>query len=480
MEFYKQYTLQLSPFPAYILFRVATNLFKPYAGACLGTVINEYENGISRGYFVRREVIGCGDIVSEKLISGELKMKKVWRDFEERTGSLLEKAHKINQNRHLCNLADKDIARLFTEFCSAYSDMYVPAFLPFACDFSLEKMASNELRSQLGLETATLAMSHLTAPTGMSWTKKEELELAKLAQKATDMGIRNAKGLLDSPLKADFYAHISEWAWLAYDYQGTPLATEYFIMRLKTALKDPAGPVRQIQAEKKRTERERGKALKIAKASRGARMALLLGELAYFKEYRKGIMSKSLYLVEPLLTEIANRIGVHISRARFLWPGEIQKALNEPAKWKKALESRHAYSIYIQTTDGFGIFIGGKARKEMKKFSLEKPGEEIKGTIACMGFATGKVRIITTPMDLHKMRKGDILVSPMTTPDLMPAIKLAAGIITDTGGMTSHAAIIAREFKIPCIIGTQHATEILRDGDMVEVDANRGIVKRIK
>ena len=74
---------------------------------------------------------------------------------------------------------------------------------------------------------------------------------------------------------------------------------------------------------------------------------------------------------------------------------------------------------------------------------------------------------------------GDIMVSPMTTPDFVPAMEKAAAFITDEGGIMCHAAIIAREMKKPCIIGTKIATDVLRDGDVVEVDAYSGIVRVI-
>ena len=75
------------------------------------------------------------------------------------------------------------------------------------------------------------------------------------------------------------------------------------------------------------------------------------------------------------------------------------------------------------------------------------------------------------------MKNGDILVSPMTTPNFVPAMKLAAAIVTDEGGVMCHAAIVAREMKKPCIIGTKIATKVLKDGDIVEVDADKGVVK---
>jgi len=77
---------------------------------------------------------------------------------------------------------------------------------------------------------------------------------------------------------------------------------------------------------------------------------------------------------------------------------------------------------------------------------------------------------------MSKMKQGDILVSIATDPDIVPAMKKAAAIVTEQGGVTSHAAIVSRELKIPCVIGTKIATKVLKDGMEVEVDANKGIV----
>ena len=77
----------------------------------------------------------------------------------------------------------------------------------------------------------------------------------------------------------------------------------------------------------------------------------------------------------------------------------------------------------------------------------------------------------------RSFKKGDIIITPMTTPDMMLALNLASAIVTDEGGVTCHAAIISRELKKPCVIGTKIATKYIKDGDMVEVDADNGIVK---
>jgi pyruvate,water dikinase len=89
----------------------------------------------------------------------------------------------------------------------------------------------------------------------------------------------------------------------------------------------------------------------------------------------------------------------------------------------------------------------------------------------------GRVKIVLTPDEMKKVYQGDIMVSGETTPDFMPAINKAAAIVTDIGGIASHAAIVSREFNIPCIVGTKIATQVLKDGDLVEVNADLGVVK---
>lgn len=111
---------------------------------------------------------------------------------------------------------------------------------------------------------------------------------------------------------------------------------------------------------------------------------------------------------------------------------------------------------------------------------LSEATEEIKGSTSCLGKVRGAAKLIFGPKDFGKFVKNDILVAPMTQAHFMPVISRAAAIITDEGGITCHAAIVSRELKIPCIIGTKIATQVLKDGDLVEVDTNRGIVKIIK
>ncbi len=120
-----------------------------------------------------------------------------------------------------------------------------------------------------------------------------------------------------------------------------------------------------------------------------------------------------------------------------------------------------------------------KVRKvEEKKIEEEElKGKEIlKGLPASPGFASGIVKIVHDPSELNKVKEGDILVTKMTNPDYVPAMRRAAAIVTDEGGLTCHAAIVSRELGIPCIVGTGNATQVLHEGEVITVDARKGVV----
>ncbi|TKJ17801.1 hypothetical protein CEE44_04715 [Candidatus Woesearchaeota archaeon B3_Woes] len=103
----------------------------------------------------------------------------------------------------------------------------------------------------------------------------------------------------------------------------------------------------------------------------------------------------------------------------------------------------------------------------------------LEGMTACKGKVKGRVKIITHSDHLKKIKKGDIFVAKYTFPNFTPKMIISAAVITDEGGITSHAAIVSREYNIPCVIGTKVATNVLKDNDLVEVDADKGVVKKI-
>lgn len=111
--------------------------------------------------------------------------------------------------------------------------------------------------------------------------------------------------------------------------------------------------------------------------------------------------------------------------------------------------------------------------------SADNSIQEVKGFPASRGIVKGTARIIRNISDFPLLKEGDILITPMTTPEFVPIMRQAAAFVTDQGGITCHAAIISREMKKPCIIGTRIATKVFQNGDQVEVDANSGVIRKL-
>ena len=151
---------------------------------------------------------------------------------------------------------------------------------------------------------------------------------------------------------------------------------------------------------------------------------------------------------------------------------QIEIHYEKPMDMEWCVEDGHAYIVQARPITA----TGNSATNET--VSTEASSEDIiaNGLGASPGLATGKVIIYDTSMSLDAIKEGDILVTKMTMPDMVPAMSRAAGIVTDEGGMTCHAAIISRELGTPCVVGTGNATEILKDGMEVTVDGTTGTV----
>lgn len=149
-----------------------------------------------------------------------------------------------------------------------------------------------------------------------------------------------------------------------------------------------------------------------------------------------------------------------------------------PLPDRRLLESRYAGAILWCIEDG-QVVETGSGLKEIESDMDSERNAEVKGTCAFAGKVRGTVRIILDPMAVGEFAPGDILVTGMTRPEYIPLMKQAGAIVTDAGGILCHAAIVARELKKPCIIGTEHGTKSLQEGEMVEVDAEKGIVRKI-
>jgi phosphoenolpyruvate synthase/pyruvate phosphate dikinase len=221
-------------------------------------------------------------------------------------------------------------------------------------------------------------------------------------------------------------------------------------------------------------------------------LARFLQEQAIRRMDIKAYWAGSYFLARNLWKKVAAELSIELwDILKYITPPEIEQLLDGifEADLKNVLEKRRkAYAIsYEPNFDEIKIFSGDEAEQEFKRKikPVEEGIQQINGQVASVGYCRGKVRkVISGDLDqLQKstteFQKGEILVTSMTQPNMMTIASRAAAIIADEGGITSHAAIIARELGIPCIVGCQIAMEVLSDGSEIEVDAKNGVVKVI-
>ncbi|MBR2348397.1 MAG: phosphoenolpyruvate synthase [Candidatus Methanomethylophilaceae archaeon] len=178
------------------------------------------------------------------------------------------------------------------------------------------------------------------------------------------------------------------------------------------------------------------------------------------KEDMPGDMIKAQKIADDRIQEIAE-----IGR-------QIEIHYEKPMDMEWCVENDKAYIVQARPITA----TGNSTTNETVGDSVSSDAIVCNGLGASPGLATGKVVIYDTSMSLDTIKEGDILVTKMTMPDMVPAMSRAAGIVTDEGGMTCHAAIISRELGTPCVVGTGNATETLKDGMDVTVDGTTGTV----
>ncbi len=222
-----------------------------------------------------------------------------------------------------------------------------------------------------------------------------------------------------------------------------------------------------------------------------------LGELTSNNRFFKKIMFISIGLrgvsiypkmikqiVYPMLEEELAKLGVRDKEAvGLITYKELLKKDTKSVK-KRLEEVKIGKNFIYQNIDGEEEIVWTNNPEQIIREIESEPQSiktELKGNIAYKGKVTGKARVVFVEEAKGiKFDKGDILVAISTNPGLAPFFKKAAAIVTDEGGIMSHAAIVSRELAIPAIIGTNFATSLIKTGDLVEVDAEKGIVRIIK
>lgn len=193
----------------------------------------------------------------------------------------------------------------------------------------------------------------------------------------------------------------------------------------------------------------------------------------YRKNYDSIIYRGTDYLKEQLIKGVPNNLKKFVSVLK------IEELLNLSSLDLKNIKKRLGGFVFY---DGKIYLSSFEKFLEENKFEVfnENLGEGIKGDVAYGGIVKAPVKVVLSVEDFGKFNEGDILVTSMTTPKFTRIMGMASGIITDEGGVTCHASIVARELKKPCLVGCKNATQNLKDGDIVVLNANQGTVEKIE
>ncbi len=187
----------------------------------------------------------------------------------------------------------------------------------------------------------------------------------------------------------------------------------------------------------------------------------------------------------PIYAEIARRFSLSIPELRKFTEQELIDTLKGITTTKAILSSRKkfftsGYDEKMEKRINYSAQESERLFKFVQTHAKSLQGAEgSKGVCASPGKAIGKARIVPFPKDNYKVKTGDILITHATTVDYLPAMKKASAIITEVGGLTCHAAVVSREFGIPCIVALPNAMKMFKDGVLIEVNADNGTVKKV-
>ena len=210
-----------------------------------------------------------------------------------------------------------------------------------------------------------------------------------------------------------------------------------------------------------------------------------------FKDQVRAIMNMVLFETGGYSRKVFAILGKQFGLLPLLLDNLTQKEILDLFENKYPVEVvvLRRQEAFVESYNLENFYEGKNAENIVQEFKEEVSYSDVfHGQVASKGKVTGTVKII--PVDysnlnrvnaeIEKMQQGDILVAETTAPELIAACKKAGAIVTDMGGLMSHAAIVSREFGIPCVVGTKNASKILKDGDRVEVDGILGVVKVLK
>ncbi len=448
-------------------------------------------------YYDEKDSKEVGDHLVKRFIENPNFVKQINREIVKKSDDLRKFAEKL-PTKNLADYSNRQLADFLKRHDKLHTIYYQWGWMPVAADMFHNNFTEKVKQFLRSIDVAENKINEylviLTQPTKKSVIQKEHEEFLNIVaeiqadnyhKKLFSKNLQSVQNGVKLELLKKIEKFYSKYFYVARMWVGEVSTLEHYLQELINIVKSGVSAKTLIKKEDEdflKTIKQREDLLRQL-GIKGKWQVLLdgFGNFMLTKMYRRYAQLYALYKMNFILGEFAKRMNLTIKEARFMLPSEIQSALlrgNLPQR--STLKKRTKFCVFYVEKGFEKVFIGKQA-KALAKQVEQKVGDvsELYGQTGCVGRAQGIVRIIIRPKDMKKMNKGDILVSIATDPDIVPAMKIAGAIVTEQGGVTSHAAIVARELNKPCVIGTKIATRVLKDGDMVEVDAYKGVVKKI-
>ncbi len=396
----------------------------------------------------------------EELLKNESEMQKKVELFEKYGREYANTTKEISK-MDLKNLGNNELFKLYEQFREIWTKFTSYLWVMFQTNELFTKRAE-ELLEEKSKEMPDEKFKKLVI---FAATPEDVASILKLNKELSRMKISKEEENLEKIRK--------EYEWIpCLDIHNEPWDKKHFLEYYKefTPSQEKEGVGARID-EFELDEQER-------------RRILLGKKLAYIRDLRDEYRRIGMYHIQKLYEEIGKRMNLTTSEMSFVRDVEVKAFFEKGVVPNKEIVNKRI-SGFLMFMDGekieclVGEEIKEKAQELELRVSEEEGGRIIKGKTASKGKVQGRVRVILTVKDLNKVSKGDILVAVTTGADYVPAMHRAAAFVTDEGGLTCHAAIIAREMKKPCIVGTKNATKILKDGEIVEVDCETGTVRKV-
>lgn len=387
------------------------------------------------------------------------------------------------QKQKFSNLTDKKLLKYYQNFLKTYKNIFACAWVR-PDDFLESELMLKLTKNFSQSEAHDLFKKIATYPEfGELSYLEEPLQLLQIAKKIKDQKLT----FEDKTTKKLINDHYQKYQWLKNpnSYKNLYFSKNNFINRIKSFSKIDK-KIQNIQSSRIKNQQDyQNISSKLSPDL--LKFAEVVRIFIFLRTFTTEQADKLFYWArQTILAQIAKRMTIGHADIVALTGDEVINFLkNGEIVNAKEIEHRKKSFAITLINGKTQVYIDQKAKEIIDKYqrilsSGNEDIKEIKGQVASGGKIKGIVKILKSHKENDKLKKGEILVVSMTTPDFISTMEKASAIITDEGGITCHAAIISRELGIPCIIGTKIATKILQDGDYIEVNANLGVITKLK